>query len=446
MILDWLIEKISEYKNKEALIWRDKSYSYEWILERYNYWKKFIDENNIEPNTVTVLEADYSPNACALMLALIQNNNIFVPLTSSVKHQRDEFINICEAQSIISIDESDNFKITQRNITPKNILTLELINKKNPGLVLFSSGSTGKSKAALHDFSKLIEKFKTPRQSKRMLAFLLFDHIGGINTLLYCLANAGTIVAVSGRNADEICRAIEKHNIQILPTSPTFINLLLISDAYKRYNLSSLELITYGTEVMPESTLKTIANLLPTVKLQQTYGLSELGILRSKSKSSDSLWVKIGGEGFDIKVVDGILWVKAESAMLGYLNAPNPFDNEGWFNTQDEVLIDGEYMKILGRKSEIINVGGEKVYPAEVESVLLQMSGITDAIVLGEKHPITGNIVVAKINIDTKETISQVRKRIREFCKEKLASYKIPVKIYITEEKHFSERYKRMRR
>jgi long-chain acyl-CoA synthetase len=76
-------------------------------------------------------------------------------------------------------------------------LTLQLIERQHPGLVLFSSGSTGKSKAALHDFIPLLEKFKVPRHRRVTLTFLLLDHIGGINTLFYTLANGGTGVSVS---------------------------------------------------------------------------------------------------------------------------------------------------------------------------------------------------------------------------------------------------------
>ena len=111
--------------------------------------------------------------------------------------------------------------------------------------------------------------------------------------------------------------------------------------------------MTYGTEVMPESTLKQFHELFPKVLLLQTYGLSEVGILRSKSKSSDSLWVKVGGEGFETRVVDGMLEIKAKSAMLGYLNAESPFTEDGWFKTGDAVEVDGEYIRILGRKSEM---------------------------------------------------------------------------------------------
>jgi long-chain acyl-CoA synthetase len=70
---------------------------------------------------------------------------------------------------------------------------------------------------------------------------------------------------------------------------------------------------------------------------------------------------------------DGLLEIKAKSAMRGYLNAESPFTPDGWFKTGDAVEVDGEYIKILGRKSELINVGGEKVYPAEVESVIQLM-------------------------------------------------------------------------
>ena len=98
---------------------------------------------------------------------------------------------------------------------------------------------------------------------------------------------------------------------------------------------------------MPENTLKRFNKLFPEIKMLQTYGLSELGILRSKSKSSDSLWVKIGGEGFETRVVENILQIKAKSAMMGYLNAPSPFTEDGWLKTCDRVEIKGEYIIII---------------------------------------------------------------------------------------------------
>jgi long-chain acyl-CoA synthetase len=203
--------------------------------------------------------------------------------------------------------------------------------------------------------------------------------------------------------------------------------------------------VTYGTEAMPEQTLKRFTELFPQIELKQTYGLSEIGIMRSRSRSSDSLWLKIGGEDYQTKIVDGVLYIKAKTAMLGYLNHPSPFDEEGWFNTQDRVEADGEWVKILGRETDIINVGGQKVYPAEVESVLLGIDNIAEASVFGRPNPIMGYVVAARVNLEEEEPLSALKKRIRSYCKDKLEPFKIPAHVEIASEKQVSDRFKKVR-
>src|SRR5262249_27814214 len=153
---------------------------------------------------------------------------------------------------------------------------------------------------------------------------------------LYTLSNGGAVVVTSDRSPTEVCAAIAAHRVELLPTTPTFLNLLLLSGEHRRHDLSSVRLITYGTEPMPESTLLRVRTAFPAAALQQTSGLTELGILRSKSRGSDSLWVRVGGEGYETKVMDGRLWIRGAAAMLGYLNAPSPFDAEGFFDTGDQ--------------------------------------------------------------------------------------------------------------
>lgn len=445
MEIEWLLERMAQWKDELAIVWHDQPFSYGQILEAVDFWSEQLSAEGVLPGQVVALDGDYSPNACALLIVLINQNNIVVPLTAAIMTHREEFMETAEVQVVINLDSQDKYRIEQRNTTVQNPLTLALIEKAKPGLVLFSSGSTGKNKAALHNFSPLLEKFRVIRKKLRSLTFLLFDHIGGINTLFYTLSNGGTVISVRSRNPEIVCHAIEKHKVELLPTSPTFLNLLLISEAYRQFDLSSLKVISYGTELMVESTLKRLHELFPNIRLLQTYGLSELGILQSKSKDSGSLWVKVGGEGFETKVVDGILWIRAQSAMMGYLNRPSPFDEDGWMNTQDMVEVDGEYLRILGRQTDIINVGGQKVYPAEVESVLMEMENVKDATVRGEKNPITGNFVVAKIFLDKPEERSMLKKRVRNFCKDRLENYKIPVKIEIADEVQYTGRFKKVR-
>ncbi|MED4454439.1 fatty acid--CoA ligase family protein [Metabacillus fastidiosus] len=445
MHISFFLEKFKQNKFKEAMIWKGQSYTYEWLLARFDYWRDYLKQNKLKDGRVVSLEADFSPNTVALLLNLIEKKSIIVPLTKSVEMKKTEFRQIAEVETIIKVDASDNCIIENTNVDVEHEVLTRLKQKNHPGLILFSSGSTGKSKAAVHDLVPFLEKFKVKRHALRSITFLLFDHIGGINTLLYTLSNGGTVITVNNRSPENVCKLIEKHKVELLPTSPTFLNLILLSEAYKKYDLSSLNLITYGTEVMSASTLVRIHELFPNVRLLQTYGLSEVGILRSKSKSSDSLWVKVGGEGFKTRVVDGLLEIKSQSAMLGYLNAPSPFTDDGWFKTGDAVEIDGEYIKILGRRSEIINVGGEKVYPAQVESVIQLMEEVEDVTVTGEANPITGQIVKAKIKLKTNYDTTEFRKNMRSFWKDKLPTFMIPQKVEFVNETMYGKRFKKMR-
>jgi len=254
------------------------------------------------------------------------------------------------------------------------------------------------------------------------------------------------VVTAENRSITTICEAIQDHKVDLLPTTPSFLTLLAATDLSKKYDLSSLKRITYGTETMPQATLDRIRTRFPAAELQQTYGLSEVGVLRSQSRPDGSLWVRIGGSGFETQVRDGILWVRSEFRMVGYLNAPSAFDEEGWFNTQDRVEVDGEYFRILGRVTDLINVGGQKVYPAEVEDVILALPNIADVVVTGEKHALLGQIVVAKVHLTEPEALDALRLRIRKACLAKLTAYKVPAKVQLLEQEIYSARFKKMRR
>lgn len=444
--IDFLLERFREQPDAEALVWRDESTSYGYLLERVAAASAQLDEAGVPVGAVLALEADFSPNAVALLLAVIARRCVVVPLSSAVAADRDEFRETAEVEWIVDLDEADSVRVTATGRTASHELLRTLRTDGRPGLVLFSSGSTGRSKAAVHDLVPLLEKFTVRKRTLRTVAFLLFDHIGGVNTLLYTLSNGGCVITLTDRAPDSVLGAVARHRAELLPTSPTFLNLMLAGEAHTRHDLSTLRTVTYGTEPMSESTLRRVHAALPWVKLQQTYGLSELGILRSQSKAPDSLWVRIGGEGYQLRVIDGLLEIKAKAAILGYLNAPSPVTEDGWFRTGDAVEVDGEWIKILGRRSEIINVGGEKVYPAEVEGVLLEMPGVAEVAVYAEQNAITGQLVAARVRLDPPEPVKDFRRRMNAHGKDRLARYKIPQKVTVVDGPLHSERFKVMRK
>jgi acyl-CoA synthetase (AMP-forming)/AMP-acid ligase II len=398
----------------------------------------------LEPGSVVAFDADHGPEAVSLLLALMEGGHVAVPVSRETMGDHASLLSIAEAEyHVSSVDETPRLERPSGASTHSLYATLR--ERGHAGLVLFSSGSSGTPKGAVHDVEALLRKFQTPRQACRTLAFLQLDHIGGLNTLFHTLANGGTLVLPSGRSPAEVCAAIERHRVELLPVSPTFLNLLLLSEAHLRYDLSSLTMMTYGTEPMPGATLRRVADAFPGVRLLQTYGSTEIGILRSQSRSSDSVWVRVGGEGFETRIVGDRLWVRAESAMVGYLNAPSPFDADGFYDTGDVVQRDGDWIHIVGRQSEQINVGGSKVFPSEVESVLLELANVADVTVHAEPSAITGQIVTATVRLIEDEPLEQFKQRMRQFCSTRLSAFKVPARVRIAEGPLHTQRFKRQR-
>ena len=446
MAIDFLLERFETNQHQPAIIWSNSTITYGDLIEKYLSAQSFLKSNLVIEGSIVALNGDFTPNAIALLLALINNNNIIVPLNYPIKDSEYQKYDIAEVEMEIAVNViTDAYTIRSTGTIAKHEYFSRLKDNSAPGLVLFTSGTSGFPKGAVHDFNKLLEKFKTVKRSLRTVNFLLFDHWGGLNTLFHTLSNCGVVLALRDRNPFSVCEFVEKFEIELLPVSPSFLNLLLISEAYKKFDLSKLKLITYGTEPMPQSTLKRAKELFSDVAFQQTYGLIELGVLSSKSKDDKSLWVRLGGNGYELRVVEGILQIKAKSAMLGYLNAPSPFSEDGFFITGDQVEVDGEYYKILGRKSEIINVGGDKVYPQEVENIILQMENVNEVTVYGEKHVIMGNIVCAKVSLSKEEDHKEFIRKLKSYCKERLQTFKVPVKVSIASEPMYSTRFKKQR-
>ena len=94
--------------------------------------------------------------------------------------------------------------------------------RQSPGLIIFTSGSTGKSKVVVHDFGRVIEKFEKPKTTARTLSFLLFDHIGGINTLVQTLTSGGALIIPADHDPETVAAAVERSKVELLPVSPTF--------------------------------------------------------------------------------------------------------------------------------------------------------------------------------------------------------------------------------
>ena len=432
-------------KIDQNIIWsNNKFFKGDSLLEKIKVYSNKIRKKKINKGSLIAFEDEFNFKSIAFFLAAIKENLIIIPLPKGQRH----LLNLVPCSFFFNIDNENIHKIKKKKISIKILNKFQM--KKRSGLIVFSSGSSGKPKAILHDFKSLLNKFKIERPGFKTILMLTFDHLGGINTLLASLFfKDGVAICTTKRDPVSIGKLIQKTKAELLPTTPTFLNIFLLSREYKKRNLASIKLITFGAEFMPSELLKKLKQTFKKVKFKQTYGLSEIGVMRTKSKDNDSLSIKVGGEDYKIKIINEILYIKSKSNMVGYLNAPQPFDKDGWMNTKDRVIDKGDgYLRIIGRQSEIINVGGEKVYPQEIENTLLKCDGIADSRVYKNRHDILGEYVVAEVVFN--RNLNKKRKNkdyLRKFCESKLPKYKVPSKFIIKKMQDIlSDRLKKLRK
>lgn len=429
-----ILSRMKSYGKDSAFFWKGQEHSYDDFFAMCSRWEGQLSDLGVGHATVCSVLGDYSPETCALFFALIKRKAILVPFTPENVPELPELMNIAgvQCQFTFSGDEEHTFEWFKG--AKENELVNSFKERNESGLIVFTSGSTGRPKGIMHDCERVFRKFLKPRTAWRTVLFLKMDHFGGFNTLLSTASNGGLGVCLHARTPESVCKVIQDSRATLLPTTPTFLNVLIASKAWESFDLSSIRLITYGAEVMTDTTLRSVHKVFPNVELKQTYGMSELGVLRSKSKSADSTWVKVGGDGFETKIIDNVLWVRSESNMVGYLNAPNPFGDDGWLCTGDNVEVQEDMIRFLGRDSDMINVGGQKVFPVEVETVLLQADNVMDIMVYGVSHPLLGQVPCARVFLENPEDPGALTKRLRKFCMERLNRYKVPMRFTIVDE------------
>lgn len=452
-----------------------RTFSYEDFATEIGRARERMRETQIEPGQVVALTGRYNFSAGAWFLALAANRNVVVPLVGSderdlaqrIEEAGAEWIVDCGAANEVAEERTESSKGniqpstfnraaavstalarpatgSQQLATAGHPLVERLRENGRAGLILFSSGTTGNPKAMLHDLDTLIDSYALKEgKDLRVLAFMGIDHIGGIDIFLRGIASGSCLVVPRERSPEAICRLIAEQRVHVLPTTPSFLNLLLLSDAHRGHDLSSLTIIAFGAERMPAPVLRRLEHLFKGVRFLQKFGTSETNAIRTISKESDPLWMRIDDPAVEWKIVAGELWLKTPSRILGYLNAESDrLEADGWYRTGDLVEEKDGFFRVTGRRETMINVGGEKVLPAEVEAAIRELTAVVDCQVFSEPNPILGQVVCADVVVEEENPKEAVR-LIRRHCRQKLAPHKVPVKIRVVDEIAVNERFKR---
>ncbi|MGN0860383.1 MAG: fatty acid--CoA ligase family protein [Candidatus Spyradosoma sp.] len=447
------LEALRLHEKAPAIVSNGKTFSYDDLLKKTEELRSRFG-NEISAGTSVALLADYGFTSIAAFFALAALRAVIVPLSPKLIDETDEKIRIASCSHKIKIfDDAEEKDLCVKKISDaRNAPPLfeKLKTRDSSGLVLFSSGSTGTPKAMLHNLDALADSFPPKLSGRRtaVLLFLLFDHIGGINTLLRAFSVGAKVVIPQERSPAEIAELIEEEKISLLPATPTFLNLLLMEKAQCSRDFSSLRLISYGAESMPDALLKRLKSAFPRVRFTQTFGTSETGIARTIGDEKHSSLIRIDGASTEVRIENGELLLRSKTQILGYLNDEDSerITPDGWFRTGDvvEVRANG-FLKIIGRKNDLINVGGEKVFPGEIENILLKIPQISDATVFGEPNRITGQSIAAKIVLREPMKTLEAKRLVASFCRNRIARYKIPARIIIVPQTEISARFKKIR-
>ena len=430
------------YKNKESSFLSNEniSWTYSELLIAINECS--IELEGLKPG-ICLIESDYTLRGVAWLIAGLCYDWTMVPVVSKNQEIINTRIKISNATHRVS--EYSDWQL--RSIAEQYQVSERENAESRSGIILFSSGSTGAPKAMCKEFDiDLTESDVGMKKPINMGLLLLFDHIGGLNTLISGMKKAAHLVAPVERNPRTMAELIEKHSVRVLPCSPTFLNMMYLDGIFEDFNFRSLRLVTYGTERMPEGLLRRLSGYLPRTKFLQTFGTSETGIVKTKSLSSSSTFLTIDDPSVEWKVVDHELWIKTKTQISGYMNVDEEAISDGWFKTGDLIeMRDDTYFKIIGRKKEIINVGGEKVLPAEIEDLLMTLEQVIDCTAFSVPNGITGQSVGVKVVPERGTDLKALKKKIRLVSRIHLESFKVPAKIIFESDLKFTDRFKKMR-
>jgi acyl-coenzyme A synthetase/AMP-(fatty) acid ligase len=195
---------------------------------------------------------------------------------------------------------------------------------------------------------------------------------------------------------------------------------------------TNLRSVTLGGEVVDQILIDGIKNVFPMVRVVHIYASTELGSSIEVRDEKAGFPLKLIDD-HNLKIVDGELFVrKSSKSMLGYLQSENPSSSQKQFGekelvpTGDLVEAVGDRVLFVGRRDDLINVGGFKVSPVAVEDVVRTVRGVGEVAISAMKNPISGNLVRADVILAQGANEHEVRAELLAVCKAKLAYYAVP--------------------
>jgi O-succinylbenzoic acid--CoA ligase len=461
---DWLGRRVAMGADRVALQTKQREISYRELYDVAGRMAGGLRQRGVDTGERVALIAHSGEWFAVAVHALIQCGAILVPinwrLTAAeiawqlddagvrwILHDEDASNLAAEVQAVRE-QPSERIELSHLPMAAVQPLYRTDIPLQDIHAIIYTSGTTGRPKGAMitygnHWWSAMGSALQLglTAEDKWLVPMPLF-HVGGLAVLMRSLIYGTTAVVHDRFDATAVNDAIDEQRITLLSVVPTMLRRMLDARGGKRYP-AHLRCVLLGGSAAPRPLLEEALALGAPVA--QSYGLTEANTQVCTLHPRDALR-KLGSSGKPLMPTEiaievdgrrarpgeeGEIIVRGPTVMAGYLNRPEATAAtlvDGWLHTGDIGYLDEEgYLYVLDRRKDLIVSGGENIYPAEVESVLLRHPAVSEAAVVGVADAEWGQVPVACLVLQPGAEVSD--EELIQFCREHLAGYKVPRRV-----------------
>lgn len=303
---------------------------------------------------------------------------------------------------------------------------IEALSQSTSEITIFTSGTTGQPKRVVHSVATLARNVRKGEQYKEHVWAYAYNptHMAGTQVFFQALMNQSTMVNVFGEPRERVYQQIERYGITHISATPTFYRMLMpFEKAYP-----SVKRVTLGGEKSDKQLYEHICQIFPNAKVNNVYASTEAGSLFAAKDDCFQIPANIRDK---FRVENDELLI--HKSLLGQSDS-FAFDGE-YYHSGDLIEWVNEtegLFRFKSRKNELINVGGYKVNPGEVEDAINAIEGVQQSLVYGRANSILGNIVVAEVKLVEGAALTDLE--IRKVLAGQLQDFKVPRKIQIVNE------------